>query len=159
MPPSQDYTDTRQLRYGHLMIMTDQDHDGSHIKGLIMNFLHHFYPSLLKVPGFLVEFITPIIKVRSQGLRGSFCPLCIIQILLRPSGCALPGASLLCCALRSCPRLYLRSKSLGASSVELVRRACLPVLRPLYGHLTTYSSRASCHSTLRNMCVAAGPTA
>ena len=52
----------RQLRYGHLMIMTDQDHDGSHIKGLIMNFLHHFYPSLLKVPGFLVEFITPIVK-------------------------------------------------------------------------------------------------
>jgi hypothetical protein len=40
-----------------------QDHDGSHIKGLIMNYFHHFYPSLLKLPGFLVEFITPIIKV------------------------------------------------------------------------------------------------
>lgn len=39
-----------------------QDHDGSHIKGLIMNFLHTFYPSLLRIPGFLVEFITPIIK-------------------------------------------------------------------------------------------------
>ena len=45
------------------MIMTDQDHDGSHIKGLLMNFMHHFYPSLLKVPGFLIEFITPIVKV------------------------------------------------------------------------------------------------
>ena len=45
------------------MIMTDQDHDGSHIKGLIMNFFHHFYPSLLKLPGFLLEFITPIVKV------------------------------------------------------------------------------------------------
>jgi DNA topoisomerase-2 len=56
------YTDTKSLRYGHLMVMTDQDHDGSHIKGLIMNFLHHFYPSLLKLPGFLIEFITPIIK-------------------------------------------------------------------------------------------------
>lgn len=56
------YSDASSLRYGHLMIMTDQDHDGSHIKGLIMNFLHHFYPSLLKIPGFLVEFITPIIK-------------------------------------------------------------------------------------------------
>ncbi|EFN59062.1 hypothetical protein CHLNCDRAFT_137783 [Chlorella variabilis] len=56
------YTDAKSLRYGHLMIMTDQDHDGSHIKGLIMNYFHHFYPSLLKLPGFLVEFITPIIK-------------------------------------------------------------------------------------------------
>jgi DNA gyrase/topoisomerase IV subunit B len=41
----------------------EQDHDGSHIKGLILNFLDHFYPSLLKIPGFLVEFITPIVKV------------------------------------------------------------------------------------------------
>eukprot|EP00873_Tetraselmis_striata_P022588 jgi/Tetstr1/442852/TSEL_003229.t1 len=60
------YNDTKGLRYGHIMIMTDQDQDGSHIKGLIMNFIHHFYPSLLKVPGFLVEFITPIIKA-SKG--------------------------------------------------------------------------------------------
>ena len=63
------YTDAKSLRYGHLMIMTDQDHDGSHIKGLIMNFFHHFYPSLLKVPGFLIEFITPIIKVRAGAGR------------------------------------------------------------------------------------------
>lgn len=56
------YTDTKSLRYGHLMIMTDQDHDGSHIKGLIINLLHHYWPSLLKLPGFLTEFITPIVK-------------------------------------------------------------------------------------------------
>lgn len=41
-----------------------QDHDGSHIKGLIINFFDHFYPSLLKLPNFLVEFITPIVKVK-----------------------------------------------------------------------------------------------
>lgn len=58
-----DYTDTKSLRYGHLMIMTDQDHDGSHIKGLLINFLQVQYPSLLKIPGFLLEFITPIVKV------------------------------------------------------------------------------------------------
>jgi DNA topoisomerase-2 len=61
------YADAKALRYGSLMIMTDQDHDGSHIKGLIMNFLHTFYPSLLRVPGFLVEFITPIVKARPRG--------------------------------------------------------------------------------------------
>ena len=56
------YESAKSLRYGHIMIMTDQDHDGSHIKGLLINFLHAHFPSLLKIPGFLVEFITPIIK-------------------------------------------------------------------------------------------------
>jgi DNA topoisomerase-2 len=56
------YENTSTLRYGHLMIMTDQDHDGSHIKGLLINFLHHFWPSLLKIDGFLQQFITPIVK-------------------------------------------------------------------------------------------------
>ncbi|KIK51259.1 hypothetical protein GYMLUDRAFT_982397 [Collybiopsis luxurians FD-317 M1] len=45
------------------MIMTDQDHNGSHIKGLLINFLDHFYPSLLEVPDFLVEFVMPIVRV------------------------------------------------------------------------------------------------
>ncbi|CAI4758179.1 CFF_collapsed_G0047310.mRNA.1.CDS.1 [Saccharomyces cerevisiae] len=57
------YEDTKSLRYGHLMIMTDQDHDGSHIKGLIINFLESSFPGLLDIQGFLLEFITPIIKV------------------------------------------------------------------------------------------------
>ncbi|KAI1429365.1 DNA topoisomerase [Xylaria sp. FL1777] len=59
----QVYNDTKGLRYGHLMIMADQDHDGSHIKGLLINFLEVQYPSLLKISGFFQEFITPIVKV------------------------------------------------------------------------------------------------
>lgn len=58
-----EYSDARGLRYGHVMIMADQDHDGSHIKGLLINFLQVAFPSLLKIPGFLIEFITPIVKV------------------------------------------------------------------------------------------------
>ena len=61
-----EYDSAKSLRYGHLMIMTDQDNDGSHIKGLIINFLHHHFPSLLKIPGFLVEFITPIVKATKK---------------------------------------------------------------------------------------------
>ncbi|EME32653.1 DNA topoisomerase II [Galdieria sulphuraria] len=56
----------KTLRYGHVLIMTDQDNDGSHIKGLLINFFHHFWPSLLEVKGFLQEFITPIVKA-SKG--------------------------------------------------------------------------------------------
>ena len=58
-----EYLDCKSLRYGHIMIMTDQDHDGSHIKGLLINFLQVSYPSLLRIPEFLIEFITPIVKV------------------------------------------------------------------------------------------------
>ncbi|CAI5531036.1 unnamed protein product, partial [Closterium sp. Naga37s-1] len=44
------------------------DHDGSHIKGLLINLLHSCWPSLLKHPSFLREFITPIVK--ATGPRG-----------------------------------------------------------------------------------------
>lgn len=62
----QKYDNVNKLRYGRIMIMTDQDHDGSHIKGLLINFIHHFWPSLLKIDGFVSEFVTPIIKI-SKG--------------------------------------------------------------------------------------------
>mmetsp|Transcript_49370 Transcript_49370/g.96846 ORF Transcript_49370/g.96846 Transcript_49370/m.96846 type:complete len:1225 (+) Transcript_49370:203-3877(+) len=66
------YTDVKSLRYGRVMIMADQDHDGSHIKGLIINFFHHLWPSLLKISGFLVEFITPIVVCRQGAQKLQF---------------------------------------------------------------------------------------
>ena len=60
------YNDTSSLRYGSIMIMTDQDHDGSHIKGLIINFIHHFWPTLFRMRGFMREFVTPIIKATKK---------------------------------------------------------------------------------------------
>ncbi|KAK9367018.1 DNA topoisomerase [Lipomyces kononenkoae] len=69
------YTSTKDLRYGHLMIFTDQDHDGSHIKGLLINFLESTFPGLLDIPGFLIEFITPIVKVTvTKGKQKTVIP-------------------------------------------------------------------------------------
>lgn len=60
------YTDANleELRYGSVMILTDQDVDGSHIKGLVMNMFHFFWPELLEIKGFIKSIATPIVKVR-----------------------------------------------------------------------------------------------
>jgi DNA topoisomerase-2 len=74
------YTNLKELRYGRLMIMTDADKDGTHIKGLVLNMVHHFWPELIQL-GFVTAMITPVIKVgskwfftetayKSSGVRG-----------------------------------------------------------------------------------------
>jgi DNA topoisomerase-2 len=66
------YKNTDKLRYGHVMIMTDQDVDGSHIKGLIMNWLGTFWPELLEIKGFVQCMLTPIVKVTKNKITKSF---------------------------------------------------------------------------------------
>ena len=66
-----EYTNVSELRYGRLMIMTDADNDGSHIKGLILNMFHYFWPSLLKL-NFVVSMVTPIIKAMKGSDTKSF---------------------------------------------------------------------------------------
>jgi len=50
------------LRYGHIMLMCDQDVDGSHIKGLFINMLHTLWPTLVKCKDFVQTLNTPIVK-------------------------------------------------------------------------------------------------
>jgi DNA topoisomerase-2 len=68
------YTDTSELRYGKIIIMTDQDVDGIHIKGLLMNFFESNWSELLKMD-FLYEFITPILKAKKGKEIRSFYTL------------------------------------------------------------------------------------
>jgi DNA topoisomerase II len=56
------YTDTSTLRYGSVLIMTDQDYDGSHIRGLLINLFHELWHELIAIPGFLTYMATPIVK-------------------------------------------------------------------------------------------------
>ena len=61
----EDYTTQEKfntLRYGHVLILVDQDPDGSHIKGLFMNMVHTLWPSLIKRPEFIQGLNTPIVK-------------------------------------------------------------------------------------------------
>jgi len=54
----------KKLRYGKVLFMTDQDLDGSHIKGLGINLFHSEWPSLAQIPGFIGFMNTPILKAR-----------------------------------------------------------------------------------------------
>ena len=58
----------KSLSYGKVMFMTDADVDGIHIEGLLMNFFHALFPTLLerKEP-YLVSMKTPIVRVFGKG--------------------------------------------------------------------------------------------
>jgi len=60
------YKNISDLRYGSIMIMTDQDHDGSHIKGLIFNIFQSMWHELYEISGFLTSMLTPIIKATNS---------------------------------------------------------------------------------------------
>jgi DNA topoisomerase-2 len=60
------------LRYGSIGILTDADYDGFHIASLIMNFIHFWWPALIKKEGFIKSIRTPIIKLKSGNIVKKF---------------------------------------------------------------------------------------
>lgn len=52
------------LNYGKVILLTDADTDGLHIEGLILNFFHSLFPSLLERDDpYVVSMKTPIIRI------------------------------------------------------------------------------------------------
>jgi len=66
------YTNTSDLRYGSVMIMTDQDLDGAHIRGLLINLFHELWHELIAIPGFLTYMATPIVKAHKGKMTRVF---------------------------------------------------------------------------------------
>lgn len=64
-----------ELRYGKILLMMDADVDGSHIKGLFINMIDYYWPSLLKIDGFIQVLITPVVKVSRKNETISFYTL------------------------------------------------------------------------------------
>ena len=62
----------KNLRYGKILFMTDQDLDGSHIKGLCINLFQTEWPTLAKIPGFIGFMNTPILKAKKGNFEMEF---------------------------------------------------------------------------------------
>ena len=59
----------KSLRYGRILFMTDQDLDGSHIKGLGINMFQSLWSDLSKVSGFMGFMNTPILKAKKGSIE------------------------------------------------------------------------------------------
>ena len=66
------YKSLKELRYGKILIMTDQDTDGFHIKSLLINFIDSGWPELLKNYVFVESLLTPIVKVNKRNSQLQF---------------------------------------------------------------------------------------
>ena len=61
-----------KLRYGKILFMTDQDLDGSHIKGLGLNLFESLWKSLVQIPEFIGYMNTPILKAKKGSSLHQF---------------------------------------------------------------------------------------
>ena len=66
------YKSVKELRYGSIMILTDQDEDGSHIKGLLFNVFQSLWPELFRIDGFNKSMLTPIVKATKGKIIRQF---------------------------------------------------------------------------------------
>lgn len=60
-----DINDILKLRYGYILILSDADVDGTHITGLVINYIFQMYPGLFK-HGRVLSRRTPIVRVKHK---------------------------------------------------------------------------------------------
>ena len=74
-----DYNDDDiydSLYYGRIIILTDSDVDGYHICGLLLNFFHKLFPTLIeRNPSFITCMRTPIVRIYYQKTDIAFYTL------------------------------------------------------------------------------------
>lgn len=61
--PNRVYSSAEELRYQRIVVLKDADTDGANILALVYNAIDVLFDSVLQIPGFFCEFITPMIKV------------------------------------------------------------------------------------------------
>jgi len=65
------YASLDALNYKKLVIFSDQDPDGAHIGGLLINVIDALFPSVLALdPAFVQRFPTPLVRVTERADRG-----------------------------------------------------------------------------------------
>lgn len=71
--PGEKYDSIEKLRYGKVCFMTDQDDDGLHIRGLLLNFFWYLWPSLFDLvcedgsPYLMFESFTTMVTMARWG--------------------------------------------------------------------------------------------
>ena len=60
------YEDVTKLRYGKIIILTNNNPNGVRFTGSVINMFHYFWPELLLSDGFINKMNTPLIKIKNN---------------------------------------------------------------------------------------------
>lgn len=78
--------DFHKLSYGRVIIATDADVDGYHIRGLLYNYFFVRFPSLFYRPGFFLDYRIPIVRIEHNSTIHRFYTLQQFETFLRHPG-------------------------------------------------------------------------